>query len=361
MDRIKVGIIGFGRSGCNIHADAISQKKDLFDLVAICDELPELRSHQEFPNATAYAKAEDLIADPEVEMVVVSTYNYTHAKYAIQALDAGKHVLCEKPFGFTTADVDAMIAASKRNNRVLQPFQQRRFASDFEAIQEVLRSGVLGEIGFVRICWPGFGRRWDWQTSRVRGGGQLYNNGPHLIDYGMELFGDSDPVVTSTVRNMLGSGDAEDEIHVMLQGEGAPQVEMIISATCAFPQDRWLICGRNGTLRGTGTELEWKYVDWSKYPERKTDMNPLPGRYFCSEDLAFTTGSWKEEKAGNTDGGAGSNPASAPALKLYDTLYRAIRLGEPQVITPEQIRRRVAVLETCYRQNGIPFPEGTRQ
>ena len=360
MNPIKVGIIGFGRSGCKIHADAIALQKDKFTVVAICDELPDRRSHEAFPEAKPYADAASLLADPEVELVVVASYNLTHARIAEQALNAGKHVLCEKPFGFTTADVDSMIATAKRNNRILQPFQQRRFASDFQAVQEVLRSGVLGKIGFIRIIWPGFARRWDWQTSRVRGGGQLYNNGPHLIDDGVELFGDAEPEVSCRVRNMLGAGDAEDEIEVHLHAPGSPDVEMIISATCAYPQDRWLICGSNGTLRGSGDSIEWKYVDWSKYPERQVDMMPLEGRTYCSEKLEYATGSWSEN-AGQTDGGAGANPATAPTLELYDTLYRAIRLGEPQVITPEQIRRRVAVLEACYKQNGIPFPEGTLQ
>ena len=356
MDPIKVGIIGFGRSGCSIHANGIVKMQDRFTIVAICDEIPERRTHEEFPNAKAYAKAEDLIADKNVELVVVATYNYTHAKYAIMALDAGKHVLCEKPFGYTTDDVDAMIEAAKRNNRILQPFQQRRFADDFEKVYEVCKSGVLGEIKYVRISWPGFSRRWDWQTSRAFGGGQLYNNGPHLIDYGVELFGEAEePKVNAILRNALSSGDAEDEINVTLYGEKSPQVDLIISATTAFPQDRWLVCGTAGTLRGTADELEWKYVDWSKYPERKLDIVPLEGRAYCSEKLEFSTEKWAP--AAPADRGAGAAPAPAPVKKLYDTLFEAIRNGKPQKITPAQIRRRIAVMQEAYKQNNVPFPK----
>ena len=356
MDPNKVGIIGFGRRGCKIHADASALQKDKFTIVAICDELADRRSHEAFPEAKPYADAASLLADPEVELVVVASYNLTHARIAEQALNAGKHVLCEKPFGFTTADVDSMIAAAKRNNRILQPFQQRRFASDFQAVQDVIRSGVLGKIGFIRICWPGFARRWDWQTSRVRGGGQLYNNGPHLIDYGVELFGEAEePKVNAILRNALSSGDAEDEINVTLYGEKSPQVDLIISATTAFPQDRWLVCGTAGTLRGTADELEWKYVDWSKYPERKLDIVPLEGRAYCSEKLEFITEKWAPEAP--ADSGAGAAPAPAPVKKLYDTLFEAIRNGKPQKITPAQIRRRIAVMQEAYKQNNVPFPK----
>lgn len=355
MQPIKLGIIGFGRSGCNIHADAIAKMQDKFTVCAICDEIPERRTHEAFPNAKQYAKAEDLIADPELEMVVVATYNYSHAKYAVMALNAGKHVLCEKPFGYTTSDVDMMIEAAARNNRIVQPFQQRRFEEDFQKVKEICDSGVLGEIKYIRISWPNFCRRWDWQTSRAFGGGQLYNNGPHLVDHGMELFGDAKPQVKAFMRNALSSGDAEDEFNITIYGENAPQVELIISATTAFPQDRWLICGTAGTLRGGTKKLEWKYVDWSKYPERPLDTVPLDGRVYCSEKLEYITETWEPEAA--ADSGAGATPAPKPVQKLYDSLYDAIRNGKPQLITPQAIRRRIEVMQEAYRQNGIPFPE----
>ena len=355
MDPIKVGIIGFGRSGCGIHANGIEKMRDRFTICAICDEIPERRTHESFPEAKQYAKAEDLLADKEVELVVVATYNYSHAKYAIMALDAGKHVLCEKPFGYNTDDVDAMIAAAKRNNRILQPFQQRRYEEDFQKVLEICKSGVLGKIKYVRISWPGFCRRWDWQTSRAFGGGQLYNNGPHLFDHGMELFGNAKPQVKSILRNSMSSGDAEDEFNVTIYGEDAPQVDLIISATNAFPQDRWLICGTAGTLHGGTNKLEWKYVDWSKYPEHPLDTVPLEGRKYCSEKLDFITETWEPETV--ADSGAGAAPAPKPVKALYDTLFDAIRNGKPQAITPEDIRKRIAVMQEVYKQNNIPFPE----
>lgn len=355
MEPIKVGIIGFGRSGCSIHASGIEKMQDRFTICAICDEIPERRTHASFPNAKQYATAEELLADKEVELVVVATYNYSHAKYAIMALDAGKHVLCEKPFGYRTDDVDAMIEAAKRNNRILQPFQQRRYEEDFQKVLEICKSGVLGKIKYVRISWPGFSRRWDWQTSRAFGGGQLYNNGPHLVDHGMELFGtEEEPEVCAFLRNSLSSGDAEDEFNITLHGKNSPQVELIISATNAFPQDRWLICGTAGTLHGGTSKLEWKYVDWSKYPERPLDTVPLEGRKYCSEKLEFITGTWEPE--GAADSGAGAAPAPKPVKKLYDTLFEAIRNGKPQEITPANIRRRIAVMQKAYEQNNIPFP-----
>ena len=354
---IKVGIIGFGRSGCNIHANAIAKMQERFIVTAICDEIPERRTHEAFPEAKACATAEELIADKDVELVVVATYNFTHVKYAIAALDAGKHVLCEKPFGYTVENVDAMIAAAKRNNRILQPFQQRRYEEDFQKVLEIINSGVLGEIKLIRISWSGFTRRWDWQTSRAFGGGQLYNNGPHLVDHAMELFGKTTPKVTAFLRNSLSSGDAEDEFEIILTGEGAPKVELSISATTAYPQDRWLVCGTAGTLHGNTQKLEWKYVNWQDYPACPLDTHPIEGRKYCREPkaLEFVNETW--EPAAAADSGAGAAPAPAPVKRLYNTLFEAIRNGKEQEIKPEDIRRRIAVMQAAYEQNGISFPD----
>ncbi|MEZ0298999.1 MAG: Gfo/Idh/MocA family protein, partial [Candidatus Methylacidiphilales bacterium] len=234
---IRVGIIGFGRSGHGIHAAAITQMPDRYTVAAIFDPLPDRRSHEAFPDARACTSMEELLQLPDIEMVVVASPNKYHAGHAIAALNAGKHVLCEKPFGFTTTDVDAMIAASEANGKVLQAFQQRRYEDDFQKVKEICQSGMLGKLTFIRTSWLGFSRRWDWQTSRAFGGGQIYNNGPHPLDHMLELFGDAEPEVWCDARRSLASGDAEDEVQILLKAPGAPTIQIDLLATAAFPQD----------------------------------------------------------------------------------------------------------------------------
>jgi len=352
---IRVGIAGFGRSGCGIHAQAFACLPGLYEVKAVFDPLEERRSPLP-PGAEARTSFEALIADPEIELVVVASPNKWHARQARAALEAGKHVLCEKPFGFTTGDVDAMIAAAARAGRVLQPFQQRRYEADFNKVREICASGRLGQITFVRIAWHGFSRRWDWQTLRSFGGGQLYNNGPHLIDHALELFGPGEPEVWCDLRRSLASGDAEDEVQVVLRGENAPTIQIELRATAAFADDRWFVCGTAGGLRGDGRRLEWKWVDWSAMPARPVDERPTEGRSYNTEKLTWHEESWSP--AAHADAGAGAAPAAQPVLDLYTDLWRTIREGRPQAITPEAVRRRVAVMEACYRQRGVPFPEG---
>lgn len=356
---LAVGIIGFGRSGCDIHANAIKQMPDRYQVVAICDPLPERRTDERWPQAKACANVEELLATSEVELVIVASPNKFHANHALAALKAGKHVLCEKPFGFTTADVDAMIAAAKESGKVLQPFHQRRFEADFRKVREICRSGLLGRISFIRTSWVGFSRRWDWQTTREFGGGQLYNNGPHPLDHALELFGDAEPEVWCDLRRSLGSGDAEDEVQILLKAPGSPTVQIDLLATAAYPQDRWYVCGTAGGLRGNGDRLEWKWVDWSTMPERPVDTKPTPDRSYNKEKLEWKEDSWLAK--GTVDSGAGAAPGNQPTLDMYADLWNSIREGTPQTISPAIVRRRVSILQKCYQLTGTPFPKEARQ
>lgn len=354
-DPIRVGIIGFGRSGCDIHANALKDMGERYRVVAICDPLPERRAHPDIPDARAYERMEDLLADENVELAVVAPPNHLHFPGVLAALKAGKHVVSEKPFGYTTADVDAMIEAAGRAGRVLQPFQQRRYEADFVKVRELCQSGIFGRLTFIRISWSGFGRRWDWQTTRAFGGGQLYNNMPHPIDHALEIFGDADPEVWCEMRRSLASGDAEDEVQVLLRAPGAPTIQIDLLATSPYPRDRWYVCGTAGGLRGDAQKLQWKSVDWSTMPERPVDTHPTEGRTYNRETIEWREGSWTASSG--ADSGAGAAPASHPTRSLYTDLFATIREGAPQVITPQAIRRRVAIMEKCYRQCRVPFPE----
>ena len=349
---IRVGIVGLGRSGWNIHARALGAIPTMYQVVAVTDQIADrARACAEEIGARHCPTFQALLDDPDVELVVIATFNRFHAGQTIDALRAGKHVLCEKPFGLTTADVDAMTAAADASQRVLQPFQQRRYEPDFQKVIEVVRSGRLGEIVFARICWHGFKRRWDWQTDRSTGGGTTNNNGPHPIDHALELFGEAEPQVWAEMRRGLCSGDAEDHLKIILRAPGCPTIDIELSDLVAFGQDRWLVCGTSGGLRGNANRLDWKWVDWQTMPSRPLDLQPTPDRSYNSEKLKWQTASWEPPVPPDTGGGAA--PSAQPVLDLYADLFRTIRLGAPQVITPRSVRRRVAVIEKARAAGGF--------
>ena len=350
---IKVGVIGLGRSGWGIHIEDFRSMRDLYTVVAVHDVWPErLRDSATAIEARAHTSLDSFLADPNIELVVVASPSKFHYQQALAALEAGKHVLCDKPFGTTVEQVDALINAATKVGRVLQPFQQRRYEPDFQKVLEVVRSGVLGRIQMVRICWHGFKRRWDWQTMSSMAGGELYNNGPHPIDHAMFLLGDSDdtpvtPDVWCERRRCLASGDGEDHVKLILSASGKPTVEIELSSTIAYGQDRWLISGTAGGLRGSANGLEWKWVDWSKMPDRPLDPNPTPDRSYNGEKLEWQQATWVP--AGAVDAGGGSAPAWQPVNDLYTDFHATLTTGAAQKITPQSVRRRVDILERASK------------
>lgn len=346
---VRVGVIGLGRSGWDIHVNAFRNMPERYKVVALHDIWPErLHASAGEIGAKAHESLDAFLRDDAIDMTVVASPNKFHFEHTIAALEAGKHVLCDKPFGVNVAQVDRMIETAQRHGRVLQPFQQRRYEPDFRKIMEIIDSGVLGTLQFARICWHSFKRRWDWQTMPEMAAGELYNNGPHPVDHAMCLLGDTDetpvrPEVWAERRKCLTSGDGEDHVKWILSAPQKPTVEIEISSIIAYGQDRWLLAGTAGGLRGTGNALEWKWVDWSTMPARPLDPKSTPDRSYNTEQLTWQTATWVPEVT--ADSGAGAAPSAGPVIALYADLHAVITQGAKQIITPQAVRRRVDVLE----------------
>jgi len=335
--KVKVGIAGLGRSGWDIHARAFQALEEQFQVVAVMDLDPTRRAQAMAElGANAYDDYAALVQDPNVEVVVVATPNFLHTANVIQALEHGKHAVCEKPFGLASGDADAMIASAKSAAKLVAPFQNRRYEPHFLKVKSIIDSGLLGDVHLIRIAWHGFKRRWDWQTLNEFGGGDLSNTGPHVIDHAIQLFGPEEPEVTADLRNVLSSGDAEDHVKIVLRALNAPVIDIELTSANAYPQDRWLVMGDRGGLRGTPAHLEWKWVDWSGYEPRPVERRPTPDRGYNSEKLEWQSDSWK-----------GSDDFAETPLAFYRDLYRALREGAALTVTPESVRRNIALIETA--------------
>lgn len=210
--------------------------------------------------------------NPNVELVVIATPNHLHAAHAIAAMEAGKHVVCEKLMATNPAEAEAMIAASGRTGQTLTVFNNRRFDPHFLKVREVVESGALGRIVQVRLVVHAFTRRRDWQTLKEFGGGMPNNIGAHFLDLLLSFIAASSalPQAFCHLDRVLTLGDADDHCVVMLRspdGSG-PLIQLELTNVCATPQDNWLIMGDRGTLGGTFNELRWQTVDVDTLPQR---------------------------------------------------------------------------------------------
>lgn len=336
---LKTGIAGLGRSGWGIHCAMLKTIPEKYQIVSVFDPSEERRCEAVAAfDCKAFDNYDAMLADPELDLIVVATPNKFHAEHTIKALKAGKNVVCEKPMATNLPDAEAMIAAVEKSDKKLTIFQNQRYAKDFLAIQRVIASGVLGRIVEIKIAYHSMTRRGDWQSLKKNDGGQLNNTMPHPLDQALVLFGDSMPEVFCLRDVTLTLGDADDFNKLILYGKDAPCIEIEVSPACPFPQQKWTIMGTRGGLTGNATSLNWKYFLPEDLPERKVVDGPAPGRAYECEALPLREDSWSAEND--------QNPGN---IGFYLDLYESLVDDKDVVITPAQILRQMQVLEKCRK------------
>lgn len=353
MSLIKLAILGQGRSGRDIHAANLMLLRDLYRIVAVVDPLPDRRKRaaEEF-GCDTYDDYRELFHRTDLDLVVNATPSHLHAPITIDLLNHGFNVLVEKPMSRSVAEVDAMIEAAEKNNRILTVFQQSRYAPYFIKVREILDSGVLGRIIQISISFSGFSRRWDWQCLQSRNGGSLLNTGPHPLDQALQLFGeDAEPHVICFMDRANSYGDAEDYVKLLLHAQKHPVIDIEISSCNAYPCYTYLVQGTRGGLKGSMTHIDWKYFCEEEAPQQHLICTPLSHQdgtpAYCSEQLTWHEHAWdvpEEQK----------NLFETMAIAYYRRLYRTLTEGLPLDITPQQVRRQIAIIEECHRQNPLP-------
>ena len=189
-NKIKTGLAAFGMSGQIFHAPFITTHP-AFELTAIVERSKEL-SKERYPSAKIVRSFEELIAMDELELIVVNTPDSTHFDYARRALEAGKHVIVEKPFTSTYAEGESLVALARAKGLMLSVYQNRRWDSDFLTVKQILSEGKLGRLVEFESTYPryrNFIKSGTWKETGEMGGGLTYNLGAHLLDQAVQLFG----------------------------------------------------------------------------------------------------------------------------------------------------------------------------
>ncbi|HUW55887.1 MAG TPA: Gfo/Idh/MocA family oxidoreductase [Planctomycetota bacterium] len=355
---VRVGIAGQGRSGYDIHARWLREAPGQYRIVAVADEMTERRREAvEAFDCRAYRTWQELVRDDEVELFVNSLPSRLHPKATIAALKAGHDVVCEKPLAVKVKDFDRMVSAARKAGKLFAPFQNSRFYPFFRKIQEVIGSGKLGRIVHVRSAWGGFSRRWDWQTRQELWGGNLNNTGPHPMDHAVMLFGEKTPKVFCRMKSEEGSlGDADDFCTVTLFGGLAdPVVEVLVSSYNAYPPgDIYNINGTRGGLAGGPGGLRWRFFDPKKAPKQRLLKGWSDHRRYCKEELPWVEETWTPPPT-DLDGFQQNSKA------FYDNVHDVLMGKGKLVVTPVQVRRQIAVIEECHRQNRLPRMRTSRK
>jgi len=343
-DPIRCGIVGYGetivggRSHCwpkYYHADVICDVPGLA-LAGICDTNPGRLdvAKQEFPDAATYSCVEDMIDADAVDLCVIATPHNLHGPIALQLLQAGKHVVCEKPFCLTTAEADAMIEAARANNVMLSAYHNRRWDGDFMRIREVVRSGAIGEVFHIEAFNSITNQPFEhpdnlWRSHKPISGGPFYDWGSHFLDWILQLMpGEIENVAGTLHKRVWTDVTIEDQAQVVVRFEGGRYADLQLSDIAAVPKPKWRILGTRGGILADGFAggASVKVITYSN-GMRDEQMLKVPERRWES---------------------------------YYENVADHLLSGEPLIVTPEAARRVIAVIEAAQKSadSGIPEPLG---
>ena len=187
---ISAGLLAYGMSGKIFHAPFISAHPG-FKLLAVT-ERHKKNAAQDFPGITSYDHTDELIADENIDLIVINTPNYTHYDYAKQALHAGKHILVEKPFAANPAQAKEIFELAESLDKKVFVYQSRRWDSDFNSVKKIVESGRLGKLSEVHFRYDRYRVEIGAKTFKeepMAASGLQYDLGPHLLDQVISLFG----------------------------------------------------------------------------------------------------------------------------------------------------------------------------
>jgi UDP-N-acetyl-2-amino-2-deoxyglucuronate dehydrogenase len=261
MDRkIKFGIIGCGRIGKR-HAEKITQNSQA-ELTAICD-LKEVRLHElkALYHASSYFDYGDMLKGADVDVVSICTPNWLHAPMTIDAAEAGKNILCEKPLTISSSDGSEMIETAKKNKVNLFVVKQNRYNPPVAKVKEIIDNGILGKIYMlvVNVFWnreADYYHESDWKGKKELDGGTLYTQVSHFIDL-MLWFGGDFKNVEVVGRRMKHPIDFEDNGIVLVEFEDGAigSVNYTVCAEKENMEGSITIIAKNGTVKIGGQYL----------------------------------------------------------------------------------------------------------
>jgi scyllo-inositol 2-dehydrogenase (NADP+) len=340
---IKAGIIGFGFGGNTFHAPIIATTEGLKIAAIRARKESEVNlARQRYPGAVITSNADDIINDPNIELVVIATPNNSHHDLAKQALLAGKHVVVDKPFTITSADADDLIKLARQQKKMLSVHHNRRYDSDFKTIEKLLKTDVLGRLVEFEVHYDRFRnylKTGSWREKDEPGAGILYDLGAHLIDQPLELFG-LPQAITADIRAQREGTKATDNFELILHYQSL-KVTLKAGMLVSQPLPRYILLGDKGSFVKYGLDVQEAALKEGLTPHTKSDWGIEPesvwGQLVTEVNGIKFTGKVQSE-TGDYRG-------------YYANVYDAIVNNKPLDVTAEHARNIIRVIELAVQSN----------
>ncbi|MED5619086.1 oxidoreductase [Ideonella sp. BN130291] len=264
---LRVGLLGFGYASQTFHAPLIQATPGLA-LVAVSSSQPDKVQAALGPGVVVYAQAEALIRQAEIDLVVIPTPNDTHHPLAHAALQAGRHVVVDKPFTLDTAQAEALVQLAQQRGRLLSVFHNRRWDGDFLRVKQLLADATRGRVHVAALHFARYRPevRQRWREADLPGAGIWMDLAPHLLDQALQLFGW--PVALQADIAALRAGARTDDFfHASLRYADGLRVSLHASMLCAAPGPRFVLHGSRGSYVKQGADPQEEALKAGQRPD----------------------------------------------------------------------------------------------
>lgn len=332
-DIIRVGVIGYGYASKTFHAPLIAGTASM--TLAAISSSDESKVKADWPNVDVVADPKRLFNDPNIDLIVIPTPNDTHFPLAKAALEAGKHVVVDKPFTVTLSQARELDALARSYGRLLSVFHNRRWDSDFLTLKALLADGALGEVAYFESHFDRFRPqvRDRWREQGGPGSGIWYDLAPHLLDQAVNLFGL--PVsLTVDLAQLRPGAQSTDYFHAVLT---YPQRRVVLHGTmlAAAESARYIVHGTRGSYVKYGLDPQEERLksgarlpqeDWG-YDMRDGVLTRIDGEARKEETWLTLPGNYPAYYAAIRDAlmGGGENPVPASqAIRIMELIELGI-------------------------------------
>ena len=320
---IRVGLVGYGLAGAVFHAPLIRACRRM--------ELAAVQSSRDAPNRVGSL---DSLLD-RCELVVIASPNASHFPIAKAAIEAGKHVVVDKPFTVTADEADDLIALSKEHGQTLTVFHNRRWDSDFLTLRRILPR--IGAISLYEAHWDRFrpSVKDGWREADEPGGGLWYDFAPHLLDQALQLFGMPEAVSADIFAQRRGA-KADDYFDVTLHYANR-RACLRSSSLVADPRPRFAVHGSEASFLKYGLDPQEAALKAGAGP-----LDPGFGMDECTGTLTFPDGN--SQSVPNEHG---------DYLAFYEAVADSILDGAPVPVDPADARDGLLLISLARRASQL--------
>lgn len=336
---IVTALLSYGMSGEVFHAPLIDAHPQ-FQLHTIVQR-SSTHATKRYPQVRVVDRVEKVFQDDAIELIVVNTPNDTHTDFVTRALEAGKHVIVEKPFTVTAAEADQLIALAKKKNKILTVFQNRRWDGGFLTVKKILENNLVGKMVELEVHYDRF-RNYiqpaTWKEETGSGTGILYNLGSHMLDQIILLFG-FPREIDARIGIQRPGGKVDDYYDIRLQYNG---FHIIVKSSYLVREQ-----GPQYILHGT----EGSFVKYGIDPqEQALKEGKTPGTSgWGTEDKQYWGKLNTSIQGIHVEGVIETLPGDY--LAYYQNIYEVIRQNKPLAVKPEESREVIRLIELCYESN----------